>query len=67
MLLRAEYPAADGFGRDDRLRLMINDPETGKTVAMSDAAPMSDEIELQFDGIELECERVDTFAPLSGR
>lgn len=67
MLLRAEYPAEDGFGRDDRLRLMLTDLGTGDVIAMEDVAPLSDEIELEYNGVEIECERGDAFAPLAGR
>lgn len=65
MLLRAEYPAADGFGRDDRLRLMIIDPETNETLAMADEDALSDEIRVRADGLDVECEMTDQFAPLS--
>jgi len=66
-LLRAEYPAADGFGRDDRLRLWVGDPSTGETLAQKDSEPLSDQIEVEFEGVEIECQRTDEFAPLSGR
>lgn len=65
MLLRAEYPAKDGFGRDDRLRLMLTDIGTGDVVAEADAAPMSEKIELTFKGVEVECEGAQDFAPLT--
>lgn len=64
-LLRAEYPSDTGLGRDDRLRLMVEDSETGALVALSDEDPLSDEIELGIEGLEVECERAKTFAPLS--
>lgn len=67
MLLRAEYPAADGFGRDDRLRLWVGDPATGETLALTDSDPLSDEIAVDFDGVEIECQQTEEFAPLSGR
>lgn len=67
MLLRAEYPAADGFGRDDRLRLMIIDPETNETLAMADEDALSDEIRVRADGLDVECEMTDQFAPLSSQ
>ncbi|MBT7449516.1 MAG: hypothetical protein HN793_01705 [Rhodospirillaceae bacterium] len=67
ILLRAEYPAEDGTGRDDRLRLMISDPSTGEALASTDADPLSREIEIEFDGVEIECERSEHFAPLSGQ
>jgi hypothetical protein len=65
ILLRAEYPAADGFGRDDRLRLMITDPETNETLAMADEEALSDEIRVRADGLKVECQMTDQFAPLS--
>lgn len=63
-LLRAEYPAAAGFGRDDRLRLMLTDIGTADMVAMTDADPLADEIELSFGNIDVSCEREEAFAPL---
>jgi len=64
-LLRAEYPAADGFGRDDRLRLMVTDPETNETLAVADEDALSDEIRVRADGLKVECQMTDQFAPLS--
>ena len=65
LLLRAEYPAADGFGRDDRLRLMVKDATSGETVASADEVPLAPQIEVDFNGVEIECTKTDTFAPLS--
>ena len=65
ILLRAEYPAEDGFGRDDRLRLMITDKETAEVLAHADEDPLSKGIEIRFEGLEVECERTEEFAPLS--
>ena len=64
MLLRAEYPAADGFGRDDRLRLMITDVGTADVIAQADADPLSGNIEVEFGGVDVECELADAFAPI---
>ena len=60
MLLRAEYPAEDGFGLEDRLRLMLVDSATGEAVASADEAPMSEDIELEAQGIEIECDLADS-------
>ncbi len=65
LLLRAEYPAADGFGRDDRLRLMLTDEATGEPVASADADPLANKIELSFDDVDIDCKLTDSFARLS--
>lgn len=66
-LLRAEYPAEDGFGRDDRLRLMVTDPTTGEVLAMTQEKALSDDIRVNAKGYEIECDRTDQFAPLSAQ
>ena len=65
MLLRAEYPGENGSGLTDRLRLTLSDRNTGEVVATTDAAPLAEEIEVDFTDIEVSCEREDAFAPLS--
>ena len=67
LLLRAEYPADDGTSLTDRLRLMLNDIGTGDVVAMADADPKAEEIEVAFTGIKVSCERADAFAPMTGK
>jgi len=64
LLLRAEYPAADGFGRDDRLRLMLVDEASGETVASADQEPLAGKIALTFEGIDITCAKVDAFSSL---
>jgi hypothetical protein len=64
LLLRAEYPAADGFGSDDLLRLMLTDAESGESVAVAEAKPMSENIALAYNGITVTCDKTDQFAPL---
>ncbi len=59
-LLRADYPAADRFGLDDRLRLTIRVPDNnnGVAVATADAAPLAARIrtEDRARGIGVSCE-----------
>ncbi|MDE0800938.1 MAG: hypothetical protein OSB02_09415 [Rhodospirillaceae bacterium] len=59
MLLRAEYPASDGFGRDDRLRLMITDPDMNEILAMTGEAALSERIRVSSHGSEVECQMTD--------
>jgi hypothetical protein len=59
-LLRADYPAADKYGLDDRLRLSIRvpDDDNGVAVVSADAAPLAKRIraEDQTRGIGVSCE-----------
>lgn len=64
MLLRAEYPAVDGFGRDDLLRLMLTDTESGDSLAVAVAPPAHDNVTLVYNGVTIICDKTDAFAPL---
>lgn len=63
-LLRAHYPAADGFGLDEELRLMLGEPETTQVLEMSAAAPKADHVSLEARGIKVDCAREAQFGPL---
>lgn len=65
LLLRAEYPADDGFGRDDRLRLMVSDPATGEVLAMTEEKALSDDIRVKTKDYVIDCDRTKTFSRLS--
>ena len=64
MLLRAEYPAMDGFGRDDLLRLMLTDVASGDPVATANAKAVSKKITLEHEGVTIDCRLTDQFEPL---
>ena len=58
MLLRAEYPGEGGVGLQDRLRLMLEDPNVkASPLATADAMPLSPRIDLQARGIRVTCAR----------
>lgn len=65
MLLRAEYPAEDGFGRDDQLRLTLTDLGTGDVVARAEESAMAETVALESAGVEIKCRRTEAFEPLS--
>jgi len=64
-LLRAEYPAADGFGLDDRLRLSVVDSADQNVVGFSDAAPMAKQIKFAADGMSAICTLQKKFPPMA--
>jgi hypothetical protein len=64
MLLRARGPAEDGFGLDDRLQLMLTEPDSPKSLEAKQGEPMADRIELRTRGIEVSCSRQAKFGPL---
>ena len=63
-LLRAPYPAADGFGLDDELRLMLQEPESDAALEAVRGKPRADRIALDARGIRVECLRQPRFGPL---
>lgn len=63
-LLRASYPAADGFGLDDELRLTLHEPEALQPLETSRAAPKADRITLEARGIKIDCSRQEKFGPM---
>ena len=63
-LLRAHYPAADGFGLDEELRLTLHEPEATSALETSRAAPKADRIAMSSRGIEVSCAREERFGPL---
>jgi hypothetical protein len=66
MLLRARLSAADGFGLDDRLHLMLTEPDSPKALEQKTGAPLADRIELVARGIEISCQRQEQFGPMPG-
>ena len=58
------YPAADGFGLDEELRLMLQEPEGTQVLEMARAAPKADRISLTARGIQVNCAREEKFGPL---
>lgn len=66
MLLRGRYPAADGFGLDDQLRLTVSRPDTETPLANTTAAPMAPKIEVRGLGVAVSCKRAPSFGPMSG-
>ena len=63
-LLRAHYPAADGFGLDEELRLTLQEPEGAQVLETAKAAPKADRISLAARGIQVNCAREAKFGPL---
>ena len=63
-LLRAHYPAADGFGLDEELRLTLQESEGTQALQSAKAAPKADRIALKARGIEVACVREAKFGPL---
>lgn len=63
-LLRAHYPAADGFGLDDELRLMLAEPDSAKALESVRGRPLADRIALNARGIAVTCVREAKFGPL---
>lgn len=64
MLLRASYPAADGFGLDDELRLTLHESEHLQPLKTSRATPRADRITLEVPGINIDCSRQEKFGPM---
>jgi hypothetical protein len=63
-LLRALYPAADGTGLDDQLRLTLQPPESDEVLETRRAAPTADRVALDARGVQVACARQDKFGPL---
>jgi hypothetical protein len=63
-LLRSRYPAADGVGLDDELRLMLHEPESTQVLDSSRAAPQAPRISLKARGIRVDCSLEAKFGPL---
>lgn len=63
-LLRAHYPAADGFGLDDELRLTLHEPDALQPLESVAAAPKADRIALEARGVRVDCSRQEKFGPL---
>jgi hypothetical protein len=65
LLLRGEYPAADGYGLDDELRLMLHPPGDLTPLAQTRAAPGAERISLAHGGTRIECTRQVKFPPMA--
>ncbi len=63
-LLRAQYPAADGFGLDDELRLTLHEPDSTAATDTSTAAPRAERISLKARGVTVSCSLEAKFGPL---
>lgn len=63
LLLRSDYPARDGFGLDDELRLTLADKD-GKVVGNATAPPASERIALQHAGVDVRCDLQPAFGPM---
>ena len=66
MLLRAPYPAANGVGLDDRLRMTLaaNEAPPGTAVATAEAAAAAPSIALAAEGVNVKCVRAEKFGPM---
>lgn len=65
LLLRAEYPGSDGFGLDDRLKLILYKEKETITVSSSDADPLAEKVALEAGGIYTSCQLEKDFPLLS--
>lgn len=65
LLLQAQYPAANGVGLEEELRLMLNEPDSLRAVATSKSAPDATKVELRAQGVEISCELAQRFPPLA--
>jgi hypothetical protein len=63
-LLRAQYPAADGFGLDDELRLVLHEPESTEALDTAKAAARAARISLGARGVKVSCVRETKFGPM---
>lgn len=63
-LLRALYPAADGTGLDDQLRLSLGAPEATQPLQQRSAEPRAARIALEARGVSVECSKAARFGPM---
>lgn len=63
-LLRARYPASDGVGLDDELRLTIGKPESLEFIKTARGAPRANTLSIQRQGIKIKCKLQPRFGPL---
>ncbi|HPF26286.1 MAG: hypothetical protein R3F58_14720 [Steroidobacteraceae bacterium] len=63
-LLRARYPAADGFGLDEQLRLMLQRPDGGELIESVSAAPAAAVVQIESAGIKISCRLAAKFPPM---
>lgn len=63
-LLRARYPAQDGFGLEDQLRLTFGEPGSVQFSNTARAEPRASRIVLDANGARVECARAPKFGPL---
>jgi hypothetical protein len=63
-LLRAQYPAADGVGLDDELRLVLHEAESTQALETARAAPKADRIALKARGVRVDCSLQPRFGPM---
>lgn len=63
-LLRAHYPAADGFGLDEELRLTLHEPEATTALETANMPPQADRIALNARGVGVSCTREARFGPM---
>jgi len=60
-LLRAAYPAADGFGLDEELRLTVVEISGGREVAIARQQPLAGGIQIDLPGASVKCQRALAF------
>lgn len=65
MLLRAEYPSSDGFGREDRLRIIITDPTTNEIIQIAETEALADHITLNHVSLTVHCQKTKVFKRMS--
>lgn len=63
-LLRAHYPAADGTGLDEELRLTLHEPDATEPIGLTRAVPKADRIKVASPGVTVDCTRQEKFGPM---
>ncbi len=63
-LLRARYPAQDGFGLEEEMRLSIGAPEAKQPLHVSRAAVSAPAIAVEFEGGSIRCVRGEALGPM---
>ncbi len=64
MLLRGRFPAADGYGLDEELRLVLSQADGARVLASETAEPAAERIMAKAAGIEVDCQRALRFPPM---
>lgn len=67
MLLRAAMPDAAGRGMHDKLRLMLQKPDSDDPTVEVMEAPKADSIRMEADGVRVSCQAAANLAPMHAK